>query len=40
MHLTLIIHAIYYYLVISYSNINALLYLVWSFKVSFLPGLF
>ncbi|KAG2069957.1 hypothetical protein BDR04DRAFT_1054870 [Suillus decipiens] len=34
LHLALIIHCMYYYLVINYSNVNALTEIVWSFKAS------
>ncbi|KAG1753548.1 uncharacterized protein EDB91DRAFT_1242531 [Suillus paluster] len=33
LHLALIIHSIYYYLVINYANISALTEIVWSFKL-------
>lgn len=36
LHLALIVHCIYYYLVTKYANFNALTEIVWSFKVSFL----
>jgi hypothetical protein len=35
-HLALIVHCVYYYLVINFANIDALVKIVWSFKVS--PG--
>jgi len=34
LHLALIIHCVYYYLVINYANISVLTEIVWSFKVS------
>ncbi|KAG2355652.1 hypothetical protein BDR07DRAFT_1613549 [Suillus spraguei] len=34
LHLALIIHCMYYYLVINYANVNALAEIVWSFKLS------
>jgi len=34
LHLALITHCIYYYLVTNYANISALKEIVWSFKVS------
>ncbi|KAG2069955.1 hypothetical protein BDR04DRAFT_1100861 [Suillus decipiens] len=34
LHLALIIHCMYYYLVINYANVNALTEIVWSFKLS------
>ncbi|KAG2339036.1 hypothetical protein BDR05DRAFT_892391 [Suillus weaverae] len=38
LHLALIIHCIYYYLVTNYANFNVLTEIVWSFKVSFYFG--
>jgi len=32
-HLALIIHCVYYYLVTNYANINALTEIVWSLKL-------
>ncbi|KAG2065604.1 hypothetical protein BDR04DRAFT_162552 [Suillus decipiens] len=34
LHLALIVHCIYYYLVINYTNFDALIGIVWSFKLS------
>lgn len=34
LHLMLIGHCVYYYLVINYANVSALTEIVWSFKVS------
>ncbi|KAG1758592.1 hypothetical protein EDD22DRAFT_783707, partial [Suillus occidentalis] len=34
LHLSLIVHCVYYYLVINYTNVGALTEIVWSFKVS------
>ncbi|KAG0696393.1 hypothetical protein DFH29DRAFT_951375, partial [Suillus ampliporus] len=39
LHLALIIHCVYYYLVVNYANIGALSEVVWSFKVSSYFGL-
>ncbi|KAJ8586622.1 hypothetical protein M405DRAFT_349914 [Rhizopogon salebrosus TDB-379] len=38
LHLTFIIHCIYYSLVINYANIDALTYVVWSFKLQVVVG--
>ncbi|KAG2355650.1 hypothetical protein BDR07DRAFT_1340623 [Suillus spraguei] len=40
LHLALIIHCMYYYLVINYSNVNALTEIVWSFKLSLVIEVF
>ncbi|KAG1861781.1 hypothetical protein DFJ58DRAFT_657271 [Suillus subalutaceus] len=37
-HLALIVHCVYYYLVSNYANVNALTEIVWSFKVSSYSG--
>ncbi|KAG2069959.1 hypothetical protein BDR04DRAFT_1020282 [Suillus decipiens] len=34
LHVVLIVHYVYFYLVINYANITALTKIVWSFKVS------
>lgn len=36
LHLALVVHCVYYYLVTNYANFNALTEIVWSLKVSFL----
>ncbi|KAG2145833.1 hypothetical protein DEU56DRAFT_183417 [Suillus clintonianus] len=33
LHLALVIHCVYYYLVINYANISALTHIIWSFKL-------
>lgn len=33
-HLALIVHCVYYYLVINFANFDALIKVVWSFKVT------
>ncbi|KAG1822494.1 uncharacterized protein BJ212DRAFT_1585310 [Suillus subaureus] len=40
LHLALIVHCIYYYLVINYANIGALTEIVWSFKVQIIFEVF
>ncbi|KAG2355651.1 hypothetical protein BDR07DRAFT_1364994 [Suillus spraguei] len=40
LHLALIIHCMYYYLVINYANVNALTEIVWSFKLSLVIEVF
>jgi hypothetical protein len=34
LHLALIIHCVYYYLVTNYANVDVLMEIVWSYKVS------
>ncbi|KAG2758263.1 hypothetical protein P692DRAFT_20710409 [Suillus brevipes Sb2] len=36
-HLALIVHCVYYYLVINFANVDALVEIVWSFKVNMYP---
>ncbi|KAG2353172.1 hypothetical protein BDR07DRAFT_1434089 [Suillus spraguei] len=40
LHLALIIHCVYYYLVINYTNPNALMEIVWSFKLQIIVDVF
>ncbi|KAG2352144.1 hypothetical protein BDR07DRAFT_1439264 [Suillus spraguei] len=40
LHLALIVHCVYYYLVINYANVNALMEIVWSFKLQIIVDAF
>ncbi|KAG2113671.1 hypothetical protein BD769DRAFT_1673683 [Suillus cothurnatus] len=40
LHLTLIIHYVYYYLVLNYTNVGALTEIVWSFKLQIIAEVF
>ncbi|KAG1724664.1 hypothetical protein EDB19DRAFT_2043418 [Suillus lakei] len=40
LHLALIIHCVYYYLVINYTNIGALTEIIWSFKLQIIIDVF